>query len=209
MAERKKTKKFIVTILIMILVQGEAFMGGFYSSTLYPKELKSDVKKILAGRSYYTVEKKEDEYALVTEEKMDELNLEEIEKFNITLSKKAHKLIYSFLVYDSDVLWFSIYKEGFEIYNYNNGEAYFNDGSIVIKGTENIPGLLNIDENKWQQLNTPDAIEGYTFVDEYLDEFIKILKLPSWSNGIGYRFLEADKASVDEYRQNGLIIEKN
>jgi hypothetical protein len=206
---KQADKKIIVIILIMILVQGEAFMGSFYSSTLYPKELKGDVKKILTGRSYYKIEKKEDEYALVTEEKMDELDLMEIEKFNITLSKKAHKLIYSFFVYDSDVLWFSIYKDGSEIYNYNNGEAYFNDGKIVVKGNENISGILHIDKDTWEEISNEKKIEEYADAEDYLNEFIKILKLPSWVNYIGYRCLEADNGLIDEYRKDGLIVERN
>ena len=34
-------------------MQGKAFMGSFYTATLYPKENTEDVKNILEGKNFY------------------------------------------------------------------------------------------------------------------------------------------------------------
>ena len=65
---------------MILFVQGQAFMGSFYTATLYPYERNEDVKKILKGRNFFICSKN-DNYNLVSEEKMDEQNQADIKNF--------------------------------------------------------------------------------------------------------------------------------
>lgn len=182
-------------------------MGSFYAATLYPKENTEDVKNILEGKNFYLCAK-DDGYRLVTEEKMDEQNPAEIKKFTRELSSKTDKSVISYMIHDSDVLYFIIYKNGKEIFVIDNEEEYFNDGEFIRKEKENIPSIFGIDEIRWKTETCMEKFEECTFADDFLLSLLKILKLPDWVCGIGYRYLEEDATLKSALQKDGIEIHK-
>lgn len=203
----KFNKKVIFSLLITLFVQSQAFMGSFYTATLYPKEKTEDVKKILKGRNFYICSKN-DNYNLVSEEKMDEQNQTIIKDFVKKLSATTEKPIITYMIHDSDVLWFSIYKDGKEIFILDNTAEYFSGGEFVLKEKEDISKVFNIDKNLWKTEISKSKFEECTFADDFLMALIKILKLPVWVGGIGYTYLAEDEEFVDELKDYGIKIEK-
>ena len=200
-------KKVIFTLFITLFVQGQAFMGNFYTATLYPNEKTEDVKKILNGRKFYICSKN-DSYNLVSEEKMDEQNSILIMDFIKKLSATTEKPIITYMIHDSDVLWFSIYKNGKEIFIIDNTAEYFSGGKFILTEKEDISKIFGIDKNIWKTEITKAKLEECTFADEFLMTLIKILKLPIWVEGIGYSYLAKDEDFVANLKDNGIKIEK-
>lgn len=182
-------------------------MGSFYTATLYPKEKTEDVKKILKGRKFFICSKNDD-YNLVSEEKMDEQNEILIKDFVRKLSATTGKPVITYMIHDSDVLWFSIYKDGKEIFILDNTDAYFSGGKFVLKEKEDISKVFNIDKNLWKTEISKSKFEECTFADEFLMTLIKILKLPVWVEGIGYMYLSEDEDFVSYLEDDGIKIEK-
>ncbi|MBR3812831.1 MAG: hypothetical protein IKK38_03050 [Spirochaetaceae bacterium] len=203
----KLNKKVIFTLLIILFVQGQAFMGSFYTATLYPYEKNEDVKKILKGRNFFICSKN-DNYNLVSEEKMDEQNQADIKNFVKKLSATTEKPIITYMIHDSDVLWFSIYKKGKEIFILDNTDEYFSGGKFILKEKEDISKIFNIDKNLWKTEITKAKFEECIFADEFLMTLIKILKLPIWVEGIGYTYLSEDEDFMSNLKDAGVKIEK-
>lgn len=200
-------KKVIFTLLITLFVQGQVFMGSFYTATLYPNEKTEDVKKILNGRKFYICSKN-DSYNLVSEEKMDEQNQIVIKDFVKKLSATTEKPIITYMIHDSDVLWFSIYKNGNEVFIIDNIAEYFSGGKFILTEKEDIFKIFDIDKNLWKAEITKAKFEECIFADEFLMTLIKILKLPIWVEGIGYTYLSEDENFVAYLKDNGIKIEK-
>lgn len=200
-------KKVIFTLFITLFVQGQAFMGNFYTATLYPNEKTEDVKKILNGRKFYICSKN-DSYNLVSEEKMDEQNQIVIKDFVKKLSATTEKPIITYMIHDSDVLWFSIYKNGNEVFIIDNTAEYFSGGKFILTEKEDIFKIFDIDKNLWKAEITKAKFEECTFADEFLMTLIKILKLPIWVEGIGYTYLSEDENFVTYLKDDGIKIEK-
>jgi hypothetical protein len=203
----KLNKKVIFALLITLFVQGQAFMGNFYTATLYPSEKTEDVKRILNGKNFYICSKN-DSYNLVSEEKMDEQNSILIMDFIKKLSATTEKPIITYMIHDSDVLWFSIYKNGKEIFIIDNTAEYFSGGKFILTEKEDISKIFGIDKNIWKTEITKAKLEECTFADEFLMTLIKILKLPIWVEGIGYSYLAKDEDFVANLKDNGIKIEK-
>ena len=200
-------KKIILTLFIILFVQGQAFMGSFYTATLYPSEKTEDVKKILNGRRFYICSK-DDSYNLVSEEKMDEQNQIVIKDFVKKLSATTEKPIITYMVHDSDVLWFSIYKNGKEIFILDNTDEYFDGGEFILEEKEDISKIFNIDKNLWKTEITKEEFEECIFADDFLMTLMKILKLPIWVGGIGYTYLSEDEDFISQLKDDGVKIEK-
>ena len=182
-------------------------MGSFYTATLYPYERNEDVKKILKGRNFFICSKN-DNYNLVSEEKMDEQNQADIKNFVKKLSATTEKPIITYMIHDSDVLWFSIYKKGKEIFILDNTDEYFSGGKFILKEKEDISKIFNIDKNLWKTEITKAKFEKCIFADEFLMTLIKILKLPIWVEGIGYTYLSEDEDFMSNLKDAGVKIEK-
>ena len=182
-------------------------MGSFYTAALYPNEKNEDVKEILKGRKFYICSKNEN-YNLVSEEKMDEQNQKLIKDFVQKLSAKTDKPIISYMIHDSDVLWFTIYKNGIEIFILDNTDEYFSGGKFILKEKEDISKIFNIDKNLWKTEITEKKFKECIFADEFLVTLLKILNLPIWIEGIGYTYLSENEDFVSDLKDDGIKIEK-
>ncbi|MCR5506217.1 MAG: hypothetical protein K6F04_00010 [bacterium] len=200
-------KRILIIFSIFLFVQVHAFSGSFYTATLYPKENTNDVKKILKGKKYFICSKAE-EYNLITEEKMDEQNTSLILDFVKRISSKTEKPIVSYLIHDSDILWFVVFKNGKQIFLLDNTDEYFSGGNFILKGKEKVPTLFNIDANKWKAEISKEKFEECIFSDDYLLKILDILKLPNWVVGIGYTYLSEDKDFISELEKIGINIER-
>ncbi len=182
-------------------------MGSFYTATLYPKENNQDVKNILKGRNFYICSKN-DNYNLVTEKQMDcEQNTYVILNFVKELSLKTHRPVISYLIHDSDVLYFVIYKEGREIFLITNEDEYFSDGEFIQRETEDVPTVFGIDEKEFHSEICKNKFEECIFADDFLLSILKVLNLPCWCNGIGYNYLEDDEDFKNRLESNSIKIE--
>lgn len=193
---RRMNKKLFFTLIFTLFIQGQAFMRSFYTATLYPK-----------GKNFYICSK-EDDYNLVTEEKMDEQNPIDILEFVKKLSSKTDKPVITYMIHDSSVLWFLIYENGDEIFIFDNSDEYFCDGKFIQKEKKNIPQIFGINENDWKKEINKDKFQKCIFADEFLMALITTLKLPDWVVGIGYNYLSEDDTFVSELKKGGINIEK-
>ena len=166
-------KKVIFTLLITLFVHGQVFMGNFYTATLYPSEKTEDVKRILNGKNFYICSKN-DSYNLVSEEKMDEQNSILIMDFIKKLSATTEKPIITYMIHDSDVLWFSIYKNGNEVFIIDNTAEYFSGGNFILTEKEDIFKIFDIDKNIWKAEKSviknrlQEGTELFEFIQERL-----------------------------------------
>ena len=183
-------------------------MGSFYTATLFPNEQTQAAKDLLKGRNFYICSKTED-YNLISEQKMEDQYTPIILDFVKALSEKSEKPIISYMIHDSDVLWFVIYKGGKQIFILDNSDEYFSDGDFVQKESANIPELFGIDAKKWKETVCKEKFEEATFADEFLIEILKILKLPDWVGGIGYSYIDEDEDFRSELEDFGIKIEKS
>lgn len=183
-------------------------MGSFFTRTLFPKENVDDVKTVLGNSNFYICSKTDETYAFVSEEKMDEQNDILIAQFVRTISSKTEKPIISFCVHDSDVLSFSIYKNGKQIFVIDNGDEYFNGGDLIFSGSENVPSLFDVDENLWNENITVGKFQDCIFAEEFLFSLLEILRLPTWTNGLGYNYLNEDESFISEMGEHGIVVER-
>lgn len=183
-------------------------MGSFFTATLYPAENRDDVKNILKDRNFFICSKNEN-YELVTEEKMDEQNTTVIIDFVKSVSMKTEKPIVSYMVHDSDVLYFVIYKNGQQIFITDNTDAYFSNGELIFQENENIPNVFGIDESVWKNEINEEKFLDCVFVEEFLTTVLNVLNLPVWVDGIGYSYLSEDDCFISDLTDDGVIIEEN
>lgn len=200
-------KRTIIALILFLFTQGQAFMGSFYTATLYPKEKTNEIKNILKGKKFFLCSK-DDEYNLVTEEKMDEQNPFAILEFIKNISTKMDKPIISYMIHDSDVLWFVVYKNGKQVFILDNTDEYFSDGEFILNGKEDIPLVFGIDNENWKNEISKEKFEECTFADEYLVKILKLLNLPEWVEGIGYTYLSEDEDFLSYLKKDGINIEK-
>ena len=201
-------KKYFFLLSLIFFANLYTFAGTFYTATLYPKENTRDVKEILSGKKFFICSKA-DEYNLVTEEKMDMQDSHAILDFVKKISLKTEKPVVSYMIHDSDVLWFVIYKSGKQIFLLDNSDEYFSGGKFVLKGKHKVPSVFKVDQAKWNSEITKEKFEECLFADEFLAKLLNLLKLPEWVAGIGYRYLSEDKDFVLWLKKSGVNIEKD
>ncbi|WP_191013757.1 hypothetical protein [Treponema zioleckii] len=200
-------RKTLILTLLVLLVPLQVFAGSFYTATLYPKENTEDVKSILQGKNFFICSKAGD-YNLVTEEKMDEQNSAVILDFVKKISLKTEKPVVSYIIHDSDVLWFVIYKNGKQIFVLDNSAEYFSGGNFVLKGKDEVHPLFKINKKQWKTEISKEKFRECVFADEYLIKILDILNLPNWVEGIGYSYLSNDEKFVLHLKERGIIIER-
>lgn len=201
----KLNKKFIFIFIIAFFVHAQAFMGSFYTATLYPKENTNEVIELLHGKHFFICSA-DDDYNLVTEKRMDEQNTQRITNFVKRLSTKVNKPIISYMIYDSDVLWFTIYENGKQIFIFDNSDEYFNNGKFIKAERINIPELFKIDEAQWKKEITINKFKKCGFADDFLITLLKVLKMPTWVESVGYTYLAEDDFFVAELEDEGIKI---
>jgi len=184
-------------------------MGSFFAAALFPVALIPQVKETLSNSSYYLLTKSTESYAYVSEKEMDAQREDLLMQFGKNTSEKSEQPIFTFLVYDSDVLDFCVFHQGKRVYYYSNDDAYFSGGEVVVEGNDEIIKLLKLDKEKWESVSNKKRIEEFCEAEDYLAEFLKLLNLPEWTYNVGFNYIENDPWTMEDLKKAKVEIFKH
>lgn len=177
-------------------------MGNFYTNYTLRGPSQQAVARALTGRSAI-VSTEVNGCVVVFDEVSDGQDQEIIAQLGSTLSSEFDCPVLAVLNHDDDMLWYHLYKGGKLVDEYDSmpddydPDTYYDDdetfsppaggdaqklcaafGSNNVKAVETVLRKSAFDEN-----------DGYTFEVERHSELTKLLGIPSFCAGCGYRYI--------------------
>jgi len=168
-------------------------MGNFYTNYVLRGPSQQAVAKVLEGRSAI-VTPSQNGCVIVFDEQSDGQNQNIIAELATRLSREFGCPVLAVLNHDDDILWYQLYVSGELVDEYDSSPGYFDPsaepsgpaggdaqklcrafGARNVAEVENILRKSSFDE------------DGYTFAAERHTDLTRVLGIPSFGVGSGYR----------------------
>jgi hypothetical protein len=189
-------RKIVIVLMLLVIPTFSCFAGSFYSNIIV---LSVENEKLLSvllqmGITAYYICK--DKISVIFEQKIDEQDI----GYGINLTKDLSEKLNAITIYttnhDSDILIMYIYKNGEELFFYDSDPGYF-EGEDLPPKIEYIDRLLleytDIDKNEFVNILNSDEV----FADDLHGKIVEVLNLPTYSIGLGYNYIVADKEGME------------
>lgn len=174
-------------------------MGNFYTNITLRGPDQNDVLQILKqqSRSAY-ISPSVNGYTVVFDEQCEDQDTSVLESLALELSKQLSCLALAILNHDDDILLYKLYDSGSLIDEYNSSPGYFDpdaEPSSPVGGNANkLCAILGKDQKAAEvgDILCKSSYEdnGYVFEIERHQDLVEALRLPAFSVGLGYRYIE-------------------
>ena len=185
-------------------------MGNFYTNYTLRGPSQQTVAKALAGRSAI-VTPAQDGCVVVFDEQSDEQNQEVIIELAARLSREFGCPVLAVLNHDDDIFWYQLYLSGELVDEYDSSPGYFDpaaEPSAPAGGDAqklcSAFGSSNVAEMESVLRKSSFDEGGYTFAVERHTDLARVLGIPSFGVGAGFRYV-ADGELPDGLEEDDLV----
>lgn len=185
-------------------------MGNFYTNYTLRGPSQQAVAEALAGCSAI-VTPVQDGCVVVFDEQSDEQDMEVITKLAARLSREFTCPVLVVLNHDDDIFWYQLYLSGELADEYDSSPGYFDpsaEPSGPVGGDAqklcNVFGVSNIAAVESVLRKSSFDESGYTFAVERHTDLARVLGIPSFGVGAGFRYV-ADGELPDGLEEDDLV----
>lgn len=206
-------KRIISTLAAAVVCSTSTFAGSFYGNAIV---IGADPAALCAYleeegyAAYVAWDPASPGTALIAEEKSGGLDDRAMDSLCRKLSKAFKALVYASMVYDSDVYYAWLYKNGLKAFSLDSCPGYFEDGGgePAFVGFGGLAKAFGRDEESLRALISPAAMEEYVFADELAARFLEELGLPAWANQLSFDYLDREKELRDDLLHKKLALRR-